>query len=206
MRKLYLLIICMLFALLSGAQPITVTSVSVSGRFNSCTGSNTPSVSANLISTSGGASVSGGLFTCLNPCDSSTIRVTLSNVKWNKNPNSEWLHGLFLPSNAGFSVAPVFIPTGFIAYNSGCVGLCASGTGLNGGPGFYFDASAQSSCCGTPVSNDGVPCNNYGDVTIGCGASLFLTFDITFCNNIITSSSYQFVFTGSSDGETGCYN
>ena len=124
MKKLFVFILSLIVFNQLHAQVITITGVGVTGRFNSCSGSNTPTVTAQLISTSGGASVSGGLFTCLNPCDSSTIRVNISNIRWNKSPNNEWLHGLFLPANLGFSVSPVFIPSGFIAYNVGCVGQC----------------------------------------------------------------------------------
>lgn len=206
MKKITWLILSCLCMASVKAQVISVTGVGVTGRFNSCTGSNIPTVTASLVSTSGGASVSGGLFTCLNPCDSSTIRVTISNVKWNQTPNSEWLHGIFLPASAGFSVSPVTIPTGFITYNAGCAGTCPSGSGTNGGPGFYFDNTNGNSCCGTVTTNDGFPCNNYGDVTKACNASLSMTFDLTFCNSIIVTNNHQFILTGSSDGETGCWN
>jgi gliding motility-associated-like protein len=130
----------------------------------------------------------------------------MSNIRWNKQPNNEWLHGIFLPANAGFSVAAITIPAGFIAYNGGCVGTCPSGSGANGGPGFYFDNTFSNACCGTISANDGNPCNNYGNTNISCSSPISLTFDLTFCNSAITSSSYEFVLTGSSDGETGCYN
>jgi hypothetical protein len=188
------------------SQTINISAVGVTGRFNTCTGSNTPTITATRLSTSGGSSVTGGSFTCLNSCDSSTIRVNISNIRWNRNPNLEWLHSLHLPASAGFSVSPISIPSGFITYNLGCTGTCPSGSGINGGPGFYFDNTSGNSCCTGTTVNDGVPCNNWGDVTISCLASLSITFDITFCNSLITSSSYQFVLRGSSDGETGCYN
>ncbi|GBL34504.1 serine-rich adhesin for platelets [Filimonas sp.] len=206
MKKLLFILVFSLAVIVADAQVINITGIGVTGRFNTCNGSNIPAISASLISTSGGASVSGGLFTCLNPCDSSTIRVTISNAKWNKSPNNEWLHGLFLPASAGFSVSPVSIPPGFLTYNNGCVGTCPSGSGSNGGPGFYFDNSNGNSCCGTVTANDGFPCNNYGDATMACNAALSMTFDLTFCNSIITTSSHQFIVTGSSDGETGCWN
>lgn len=206
MKKYVLLFLQLVAAASLQAQSINVIGVSVSGRFNSCSGSNMPTITANLISTSGGASVTGGVFNCLNVCDSSKIRVSISGIRWNKSPNAEWLHGIFLPANAGFSVTPVTIPAGFITYNTGCVGTCPSGSGTNGGPGFYFDNTAGNACCGTVVSADGLPCNNYGNVNIDCGGSFSMTFDLTFCNSIINSSSYQFVIHGTSDGETGCYN
>ncbi|MBK7762972.1 MAG: gliding motility-associated C-terminal domain-containing protein [Bacteroidetes bacterium] len=206
MRKILFLFLLLSFYATLQAQNINVIGVGVTGRFNSCSGSNLPTISANLISTSGGASVTGGVFNCLNVCDSSKIRVAISGIRWNKSPNAEWLHGIFLPANAGFSVIPVTLPTGFIAYNAGCVGTCPSGSGTNGGPGFYFDNTAGNACCGTVVSADGLPCNNYGSVNIDCGGSFSMTFDLTFCNSIINSSSYQFVLHGTSDGETGCYN
>ncbi|HNF71228.1 MAG TPA: SprB repeat-containing protein, partial [Chitinophagaceae bacterium] len=208
MRVFYFLLVWLLcIAGILHAQPVNVVGVSVTGRFNSCSGgSNLPTVTANLISTGSGSSVSSGVFQCNNRCDSSKIRVTISGIRWNKSPNAEWLHGLFLPANAGFSVTPVSVPPGFITYNPGCVGTCPSGSGTNGGPGFYFDNTTGNSCCGTVTANDGFPCNNYGDVTIDCGGSFSISFDMTFCNSIITSGFYQFIFTGTSDGETGCYN
>nr|HPI55743.1 hypothetical protein [Chitinophagaceae bacterium] len=167
---------------------------------------NTPTITANLISTNGGASVVGGNFICNNQCDSSTIRVTISNIRWNQSPNSEWLHGIFLPANAGFMVSPVALPAGFITYNTGCVGQCPSGSGTNGGPGFYFDNTAGQSCCNNVTANDGYPCNNYGNVGITCGNSFSMSFDIKFCNSLVTTTNYTFVFRGTSDGETGCWN
>lgn len=194
------------FGVLSAiAQPINVVGVSVTGRFNSCSGSNLPTVSANLISGTG-STVNGGIFSCQNICDSSKIRITISGIRWSKSPNAEWLHGIFMPASAGFSVNPVSIPAGFITYNAGCVGMCASGSGTNGGPGFYFDNTSGNACCGTVVSGDGFPCNNYGDATIDCGGSFSMTFDVTFCNSMISTTNYQFILTGTSDGETGCYN
>ncbi len=187
------------------SQFINVSGITTTGRFASCGGA-TPSITAELINLNGGAVVNGGVFTCNNGCDSSTVRVTMTNVRWNQVPNAEWLHGLFLPANAGFVVNAISIPAGFITYNPGCVGMCPSGSGFNGGPGFYFDNTAANTCCGVIGANDGLPCNNYGDVAITCNNLFTLIFDIKFCNSIITNNSYTFILHGSSDGETGCWN
>ncbi|MBK8328529.1 MAG: gliding motility-associated C-terminal domain-containing protein [Bacteroidetes bacterium] len=189
------------------AQFINVSGVNTTGRFGTCA-QQVPAlgVTAELINLNGGAVVNNGVFTCNNGCDSSTVRVTISNIRWNQAPNAEWLHGLFLPANAGFVVSAVAIPAGFITYNPGCVGMCPSGSGFNGGPGFYFDNTAANTCCGIIAANDGLPCNNYGDVTLGCNNLFNLIFDIKFCNSIITNNSYTFTLHGSSDGETGCWN
>ncbi len=198
----------LLFLLSNGAfaQFINVSGITATGRFNSCAGAQLPAITAELVNLNGGAVVNGGVFTCNNGCDSSTVRVTMSNIRWNQVPNAEWLHGLFLPANAGFVVSAIAIPAGFITYNPGCVGMCPSGSGFNGGPGFYFDNTAGNTCCNIILANDGLPCNNYGDLSLSCNSAFNLVFDIKFCNSIILNNSYTFVLNGSSDGETGCWN
>lgn len=207
MKKIIQFFILFLFANNSWSQFINVTGTTATGRFSTCAQQNPPlGVTAELINLNGGAVVNGGVFTCNNGCDSSTVRVTISNIRWNQTPNAEWLHGLFLPANAGFVVSAVAIPAGFVTFNAGCVGMCPSGSGFNGGPGFYFDNTAANTCCGIIAANDGLPCNNYGDVALGCNNVFNLIFDIKFCNSIITNNSYTFILHGSSDGETGCWN
>ncbi|HQW47643.1 MAG TPA: hypothetical protein PLZ98_11225, partial [Chitinophagaceae bacterium] len=90
------------------AQFINVSGVNTTGRFGTCA-QQVPAlgVTAELINLNGGAVVNNGVFTCNNGCDSSTVRVTISNIRWNQAPNAEWLHGLFLPANAGFVVSAV---------------------------------------------------------------------------------------------------
>lgn len=207
MKKLIPFLIFLLSGMQAFSQFINVSGITATGRFASCA-QQIPAlnVTAELINLNGGAVVNNGVFTCNNGCDSSTVRVTMSNVRWNQVPNAEWLHGLFLPANAGFVVSAVAIPAGFITYNPGCVGMCPSGSGFNGGPGFYFDNTAGNTCCGVIGANDGLPCNNFGDVAITCNNLFTLVFDIKFCNSIITNNSYTFVLHGSSDGETGCWN
>lgn len=205
MKKVLQLLFLLFIGNNAYSQFINVSGIAATGRFASC-GAAAPTVSAELINLNGGAVVNGGVFTCNNGCDSSTVRVTISNITWNQFPNAEWLHGLFLPANAGFVVSAVAIPAGFITYNPGCIGMCPSGSGSNGGPGFYFDNTAGNTCCNIIVANDGLPCNNYGDVALGCNNVFNLIFDIKFCNSIITNNSYTFVLHGSSDGETGCWN
>ena len=99
------------------AQFINVSGITATGRFNSCAGAQAPTITAELVNLNGGAVVNGGVFTCNNGCDSSTIRVTMSNIRWNQVPNAEWLHGLFLPANAGFLVSAIATPGGIIIYN-----------------------------------------------------------------------------------------
>jgi gliding motility-associated-like protein len=206
-RRILILITIFLICNSLYAQTISISNASVTGRFNSCSGSTTPTITATLISTAGGASISSvGGFVCLDPCDSSILRIEITNIRWNKSPNSEWLHGIYFPTNSGFNVSPVNIPAGFMPYNIGCVGTCPSGSGTNGGPGFYYDGTGLQVCCPSATPLDGIPCNNYGDPGIACNQPFSLKFDLKFCNSVITGSSYEFSLRGTCDGETGCWN
>jgi hypothetical protein len=202
MKKTLLLLMVVLTTISVYPQNITVSGTSVTGRFNSCSGNNTPNVSVTFLSGSG-TSVVGGNLVCNDPCGSTTLRVTISNIRWNQSPNTEWLHGLFFPSNSGYVVSGIALPPGFITYNAGCTGMCP--VGITSGPGFYYDASAASWCCSNVILNDGLPCNNYGDVSINCGSNFSIQFDLNFCNSNLSANTETFILRGTSDGATGCW-
>ena len=183
------------------AQTISVTNITRTGLFSTCSNS-VPVVTINYVSGTG-TSVVGGKLVCNDPCGTTTLQVVMSNIKWQQ-LNAEWLHGIFFPANAGYSLTGIFIPAGFITYNGGCTGMCP--TGITSGPGFYFDNSSASSCCGTVPTNDGMPCNNYGDPTLDCNKPFTLNFNMTFCNSTLTTATETFTLRGTSDGGTGCYN
>lgn len=183
------------------AQTININSLSTSGRFNTCGGA-PPTITATLISSTG-TSVVGNTLVCDDPCGTSTLRIVLSNVQWDKDPGDNWIHGVFFPVNPGFSVSGIVMPAGWNSFAS-CTGAFCS-AGQSGGQGFYFDGTASSSCCAAPA-NDGLPDNNWGDNTIECGLPFSFQFDMTFCNSAITGSSLFFQLSGTADGNTGCYD
>jgi gliding motility-associated-like protein len=203
MKHVYLFLLLLLTSTGLFSQPITVVSTAATGRFNTCPGNNIPVVSVNYLNGTG-SSVVGGSIACNDPCGTTTIRVTMSNLEWDQFPDAEWLHGLFLPNNAGYTVSGINLPAGFMTYNNGCTGQCPVGT--TAGPGFYFDATGANSCCGLVLANDAMPCNNYGSVALDCGISFGIQFDLTFCNSNLTALTETFVLTGTSDGATGCWS
>ena len=202
-KKIVFLIPFLFFALCSLGQTVNVQNVSVSGRFNSCSGANTPTVTLSLVGGSG-ISIQNGNLACIDPCGTTTLRVNIAGVRWNQSPGAEWLHGLFFPVNAGYTLSGINLPPGFITYNTGCTGQCPAGTPA--GPGFYFDGTGGNACCGTVLPNDNMPCNNFGDVSLNCSTPFSFFFDLTFCNTQLTGTSETFTLTGTSDGATGCWS
>lgn len=201
-NKIFLLTVLSFLSLGSFAQTVNVQNVSVTGRFNSCAGTNTPTVTLSLVAGSG-INIQNGNLTCIDPCGTTTLRVNIANVRWDQAPGAEWLHGLFFPVNAGYTLSGINLPSGFITYNTGCTGGCPSG--ITAGPGFYFDGTGGNACCGTVTANDNIPCNNFGDVTLNCATPFSFFFDLTFCNSLLTGTSETFTLTGTSDGATGCW-
>lgn len=202
-RRIAFTTILLVSTLACWGQTVNVQNVAVTGRFNSCSGPNLPTVTLSLVAGTG-ISIQNGNLTCLDPCGTTTLRVNISNVRWNQSPGAEWLHGLFFPVNAGYTLSGINLPTGFITYNAGCTGMCPAGTPA--GPGFYFDGTGNNVCCGTVAPNDNMPCNNFGDVTLNCATPFSFYFDLTFCNTQLTGTSETFTLTGTSDGATGCWS
>jgi len=200
-----LLVILILFFSFSNAvfsQTINITNITTTGRFQSCGGTN-PKVTATLVSGSG-TSVAGNTLVCNDPCGTTSLRILLTGVEWNQTPGANWIHGLFFPQNPGFTVSSIGLPAGWTSFPS-CTGASCS-SGQTGGAGFYFDGTASNSCCSGAAIGDGIPNNNYGDVTIDCGTASFgFQFDMTFCNSVITGGSLSFQLMGTADGNTGCW-
>ncbi|MBP6455278.1 MAG: gliding motility-associated C-terminal domain-containing protein [Chitinophagaceae bacterium] len=203
MKKILLLTILIISNIYSFSQAINVSNIGITGRFNSCSGSNIPNITATLLPGSN-ATVVGGAFNCNNPCDSSTIQIAINNIRWNQTPNVQWVHGIFLPVNAGFTITAVGSPAGFIAYNPGCTGQCAPPF-VVGGAGLYYDNTNINSCCPGFPTNDGLPYNNWGQSTYTCSNTFNMVFNLRFCNSVIANNNYTFVFTGTSDAQTGCW-
>lgn len=202
MRKYFILILLTVLLNESFAQVINITSITTSGRFNSCIPSSAPVVTATLISNDG-SSLSGNTLVCNDICGTTTLRVVLSNVQWNQTPGANWIHGLFFPSNAGVTVSAILMPAGWNSFAS-CTGASCS-AGQTGGQGFYFDGTSANSCCSGAITGDGIPNNNFGDVSVNCGASFAFQFDMSFCNREINGGNLLFQLTGTADGNTGCW-
>ena len=199
--RIFLLLISLCWATGSGAQTLNVTNVVRTGLLSTCSNS-VPIVTASFSSGSG-TSVTNGNLVCTDPCGTTTLLVSISNLKWEQQ-NAEWIHSVFFPANAGFTVSGISLPPGFITYNAGCTGLCP--VGITAGPGFYYDASAGNSCCPGATANDGNPCNNWGASTLNCGNAFSISFYMTFCNSTLTTTTETFTLTAQSDGGTGCYD
>ncbi|MBC7937356.1 MAG: gliding motility-associated C-terminal domain-containing protein [Rhizobacter sp.] len=191
------------------SQTINITSITAAGRFNSCIIGSPPlpaplpAVTATLVASTGTSLVNGTLV-CNDPCGISTLRIVLSDVRWDQDPDDNWIHGIFFPTNPGFSVSGIVLPAGWNSFAS-CTGASCS-LGQSGGQGFYFDGTFESSCCGAPPTGDGIPNNNWGDRFINCNTPLSFQFDMTFCNSAITGSQLSFQLSGTADGNTGCYD
>ncbi|RYY65547.1 MAG: hypothetical protein EOO13_16995, partial [Chitinophagaceae bacterium] len=200
MRRLLLWMVFSFLFINTFSQTINISGVTTSGKFSLCGGTG-PVVTATLIASTG-TSVVGNSLICNDPCGTSTLRMVISNVQWQKGNDDNWIHGVFFPVNPGFSVSGIIMPTNWNSFAS-CTGANCS-TGQTGGQGFYFDGTGDD-CC-NPVLNDGLPGNNYGDPLFDCGQTLSFQFDMTFCNSAITGSDLSFQLTGTSDGNTGCYS
>ena len=62
------------------AQTISVTNITRTGLFSTCSNS-TPLVTINYVSGTG-TSVVGGKLVCNDPCGTTTLQVVMSNIKW----------------------------------------------------------------------------------------------------------------------------
>ena len=189
------------------SQAVTVTDISASGHFANTTspsgcGLGLPTVTATFLSGTG-TTISNGVIQCTDPCGTTTVRITLSNVRWSKNPNVNWIHGIsFTPGNVTVSVPPGGLPAGWAPFTSS-TGSCSAG--ITTGAGFYYDGSALQACCPGIIANDGNPGNNYGDPIADCGFDYTFFFDLTFCNSSITTNPLVFSARGTSDYQTGCW-
>lgn len=201
-RLLFFLFVSILFQSTAFTQTINITNIVQTGRFNTC-GGTPPIVTATLVSSTG-TSVVGNTLVCNDPCGTTSLRVVLSEVRWNQSPGANWAHGMFFPQNPGFTVSGIGLPAGWAAFPT-CTGASCS-AGETGGQGFYFDGTSSNSCCGGASVGDGIPNNNYGDILIDCGVTFSFQFDMTFCNSAISGASLDFQLRGTADGNTGCWS
>lgn len=199
-RGLFSFFLCMVISPYSFSQTITITDITTTGRFNTCPEGDKPAITATFISGSG-TSVINNQLVCDDPCGTTTLRILLTNVRWNQQPDDNWIHGIFFPQVPGFTVSGVNLPAEWGAFQSVTGSSCSAGE--TGGPGFYFDGEGQSCCTNTPL--DGKPGNNYGDDFIDCPRPLSFHFDMTFCNSAIKGGLVDFTLRGTSDGNTGCW-
>lgn len=189
------------------SQAVTVTDISSSGHFANATipsgcAMGLPIVTATFLSGTG-TTLSNGVIQCTDPCGFTTVRITLSNVRWSQNPNVNWIHGIsFTPGNVTVSVPAFGLPAGWAPFTSS-TGSCSAG--ITTGTGFYYDGTALQNCCPGTTANDGIPGNNYGDQIANCGYDYTFTFDLTFCNSSITNNPLVFSARGTSDYQTGCW-
>jgi gliding motility-associated-like protein len=210
------LIIMTLFVLPSFSQAVNVTDISATGHFDpnlplpAGPGCNLglPTVSVQYLNGTG-TSLVGGVIVCNDPCGSTTIRVTLGNVRWAQTSTVNWIHGIsFTPGNVSVSVpvgVPGALPAGWAPFNTS-TGQCVGG--LTTGVGFYFDGANTHNCaiCDGFPANDGIPGNNYGDGSAACGTVYNFFFDLTFCNSSISTDPLLFSARGTADNKTGCWS
>jgi gliding motility-associated-like protein len=205
-KKLLLSFLSLVFLIaLAKAQPLNVTGISATGRFTTCN-LGLPGVEVSLVSSTG-TTVTGGQLVCTDPCGTTTLHIILTNVRWNQTPGVNWIHGIFFPTNSGFTVSAVGLPAGWAAF-PGVLGAPCSAA-IAGGPGFYYDAVTTNSCCAGVTPNDGIPGNNWGDGLANCNtpaAGYNFDFNLTLCNSAITSGNIIFKVRGTADGGTGCWN
>ena len=184
------------------AQPITVSGISTTGRFNTC--GILPTITATFISGTG-STVNNGNIVCLDPRDSTLIHVTVSNIRWNQQPSDDWLHGVFFLSSTGISIrVSNSFPAGWAFNPFGCTGAsCSNGT--TGGSGYFFAGPGQSCCPGGESTPS--PCDNFGDVLETCTTTtLAFDFDIMLQNGILRNAPLLFKIRGTADGNTGCWS
>ncbi len=193
-----------LIHVLAFAQPVNVISVATGGRLNNCNLAN-PTVTATLDPSPGSFVSPSGVLTCTDPCDTSSLLITMTNIRWNQTPGAEWVHGLFFPSNSGYVISGITLPPGWGTYNN-CTGAPCSGQ-ISGGPGFYYDGTTINSCCGTVAANNGNPADNWGVGVYDCNATpITISFRMRVCNKLIISGQIVFRLRATSDGGTGCWS
>lgn len=194
-----------LFLLLVGSQFVTgqtVSEITTTGRFNTC--GVQPQITMEFLPGSTGSEIIDGNIVCTDPCGITKLRVIISDIRWDQSPGANWFHGLFFPEGDGVSVSGIVMPAGWSDFPS-CTGASCS-YGVTGGQGFYFDNTSSNSCCPEAVELDGIPSNNYGDITMDCSTPVSVQFDLSVCNSTFTGSTRTFEMRGAADGNTGCWS
>ena len=193
----------------SVAQPITVFNIATTGKLTECN-MGLPTVTATFLS-GNGTTVSGGVLTCTDPCDTTYVEITMSNLRWNKGPDINWIHGVFFPANAGFTFLQTSLPPTSWINTTGCTGInatnpgsCGSNAGTVGAPGFYFRSPSPGCCPGGGATQN--PCDNWGDPGPACSSPLSFTFQARICNDRVIGSAYTLKVKATADGNTGCWS
>ncbi|SMC43344.1 T9SS type B sorting domain-containing protein [Moheibacter sediminis] len=202
MLRNHIYILFLLLTQFALAQQVNVTNIVRQGNFNACSPNPNPTITAEIID-GDGSSVENGALVITDPCGFTTLRITMSNLRYYQ-PDANWPHGFFFPTGDNVSVANVTLPAGWISQTS-CTGASCS-AGDTGGVGFYYDGTAGQSCCSGGTVNDGNPSNNYGQSNMDCNTPFLIAFDMTFCNSKIETAITEFTLQGTSDGNTGCWS
>jgi gliding motility-associated-like protein len=209
LKKILFAIICLVGITMNVfSQTVNITNISASGHFDPVASGNCnlglPVITATFLSGTG-TTISNGVITCTDPCGTTRVRINMSNIRWSKNPNVNWLHGIsFTPANVTVQVPTGGLPAGWASFNSSS-GSCNTAGSTTTGVGFYYDGTSQQACCPGITANDGNPSNNYGDVLADCNFDYSFFFDLTFCNSAITNNPLVFSARGTSDYQTGCW-
>ena len=206
-KKIFTLLLFIFIAtIVVKAQPINISNIVTTGRFNTC--GIAPTITATLLSNNGSI-VQNGSLACLNPNDSSLVELNINNLRWNQSPNYNWLHSIYLTNGQGTGIRIMsnsLTPPNWIFMTSGCLGACPTGGNSQGGPGYYFDGNYNSSCCGFGnYTLDGIPCNNWGDSSAKCSKPYSISFLLKIKNFNIRNSLFL-KLRGDSDGNTGCWS
>jgi hypothetical protein len=200
-KRIFLVMIFAALAFFAQAQSLTVSGITTSGHFNTCS-AGLPVITATLLQGTGSV-VNNGSLACMDATGSSTIRIAISNIRWDKTVTNNWIHGIFFLAPAEVLITNVQLPPGWI-FLPQCTGSSCS-AGITGGPGFYYDGTALATCCVGTV-NDGNAGNNFGDAFADCNNAYTVNVDIKIMNNVLNGNPFLVRLRGSSDGATGCWN
>jgi large repetitive protein len=216
-KLLFLFIAFSFISYYSYSQINLVGAITRTGRFANC-GNADPTITVTKIS-GNGSSVVNGVLVITDPCDTTILELSFQNMQWEKNmpetaPDPQvnednWIHGFYLPPTGSVTLLPYNPPLANIGYlyANTSTGQCVAppGGGIVGTAGVYYDATSAQSCCPGHGNNDGIPQNNYGDGSKGCGVNFGFIFRVRLCNDKVTTTSLQLRFRADSDGNTGCW-
>jgi hypothetical protein len=185
--------------------PIDVINIQTTGKANQCSAGFGPPVVTCKYLSGNGSTVIGGALAATDLCDSTILEIAITNLRWNKGPDDNWIHGVFFPNpTAGLTfLSSSLAPTNWF-YGTGCTGICPTGGAFPGGAGWYFRGPGQSCCPGGGATAN--PCDNYGDPTFQCNTPFFVTYQVKLCNSKIIGAPFNVIIYLTSDGNTGCWS
>jgi hypothetical protein len=185
------------------AQNLPYSNFTYTGQLASCTNAPVPSFAVTIDSTSSSYILADTLY-IPNICDTTVFYINLSNLRWNRDPDAEWLHGICITQP---TVIEPFVLTGvtdFLWMPNGCVGQCSLAT--TGPPGYYFDGTTAQSCCpSNQLLIDSIPQNNYGQLNYYCGYPLNFGIEVAIPHTSFFTGLNTFEIKFSADGATGCW-